>query len=96
MIKHVVMWKFKENEKKENLRKAIEMLEDMRENIEVIEDLNVGTDFGGSLASYDIALIVTLRSKADLQVYRDHPVHKKVAEFIGKVRDKRAVVDFEE
>lgn len=94
MIKHVVMWTVKEP-KQENLRKAVEMLEGLKDKVEVIRALDVGVDFSDGEASYDLALIVEVSSKEDLAVYRDHPEHVKVAEFIGQIRKERAVVDFE-
>ena len=34
------------------------------------------------------------KAKEDLELYQKHPEHLKVAEFIGKARERRAVVDY--
>jgi phage terminase large subunit len=95
MFKHIVMWTFKEENKQDNLRKAREVFLDMKNKIDVIRGVEVGIDTIRGEASYDIVLTVTLDSANDLPVYINHPEHKKVADFIGKVRDKRVNVDYE-
>ncbi len=94
MIRHVVMWKFQSENKERNLQKAKTDLLALRDKIEVIRDIEVELDFGHSDASFDICLIVTLDSKEDLEIYRNHPEHQAVGRFIGRIRTERAVVDY--
>jgi len=70
-------------------------LEALREKIKEIVSLEVGINFNASEAAYDIALYSEFKSKQDLQAYQKHPEHVKVAELVGKVREKRVVVDYE-
>jgi hypothetical protein len=35
------------------------------------------------------------KSQNDLDVYLKHPDHRAVAEFVGKVRESRVVVDYQ-
>lgn len=95
MIRHLVMWKLKDNNKADNLQEMKKQLLSLKDKIDVIRSIEVGIDINRSDAAYDIALVSTFDSKDDLQAYQVHPEHVKVAEFVGQVRDKRAVVDYE-
>ena len=98
MIKHVVMWTFQASEtasKEENIAKAKEMLLSMPEQIPQIASLEVGENFSTRPVAHELVLITTHNNKQDLQGYIEHPKHQEVAAFIGSVKDKSAVVDFE-
>lgn len=99
MIKHIVMWTIKDQAegetKQENLNKMRSMLEELPKKISLIKSFEVGMNKYPSDAAADISLISTFASKADLDVYQNHPEHKKVGEFIGKIRIQRFVVDYE-
>jgi hypothetical protein len=100
MIKHIVCWKIKENadglNKKEIVNKLKEKLTALKNLVPVVKTLEVGiNDPGIDKTNFDIVLITTFNSKADLQTYQSHPEHVKVGEFVMKVRETRACVDFE-
>ena len=96
MLKHIVMWKLKEENKSENAQKIKAMLEALPGIIPQIKSLAVGIDIGADAAgSYDACLITTFDDTAALEIYQNHPEHKKVAAFVATVRENRAVVDFE-
>jgi hypothetical protein len=42
-----------------------------------------------------VVLVTKHESRAALEAYQVHPEHAAVAEFIGKVRADRAVVDYD-
>jgi len=96
MIKHIVMWKFKEvaenNDKITNIELAKEKLLSLKDTVEVIRFIEVGININNREAAYDLVLLSEFEN--DLEVYQNHVEHKKVAEFIEKVRDKRVVVDY--
>lgn len=98
MIKHVVMWRFKEsaegNTKSENMRIFREGLEALVPIIPELKTLEIGVDELGESASYDMILISTFDSFEALEVYKNHPEHQKVSAFCGKVRESRVAVDF--
>jgi len=99
MIKHVVMWKIKEHaagvSKLENILTMKLMLEELRTMIPGIRDLEVGTELKPGNAKYDVVLVTEVDDWDSLERYQHHPDHVKVAEFIGKIREQRAVVDYE-
>lgn len=98
MIKHVVMWKLKdfaEGADRERNAKRIKIeLQALKSTIPQIFHLEVGINFIPSDAAYDVVLFSVFKSQQDLDAYLNHPDHKAVAEFLGKVRESRVVVDY--
>lgn len=99
MIKHVVMWEFKDqaagNSKEENIELAAEKLLSLKDLVEQIKFLEVGKNINQSEAAYELVLITEFESPADLDQYQIHPEHEKVKAFIGEVASKRVLVDYE-
>lgn len=99
MIKHIVMWKLKEEHdglgKPEIAKKLKKELEDLKEKIPQIIEIEAGINFNPSEASYDVALYSSFESNDDLEIYQKHPDHMKVAEFVSQIRTQRCVVDYE-
>lgn len=98
MLRHIVMWKFKDSAegrtRAENCAYIKGMLEALIPIIPCIKRLEVGiNEFPGDMAS-DMALIVEFDSAKDLETYKVHPEHVKVSEYVGKVRLSRTVTDY--
>lgn len=94
MIKHVVFFRFKK-EHPEAAEKAKELLLAMKGRVPQLVDIEAGTDIIHSERSFDLALVTTFHSLADLDGYQVHPVHKEVAQYIASVRESSASVDYE-
>lgn len=99
MIRHVVMFRYKEeaegNNKKGNLAKTKVMLEDLVDKIAEIKYLHVGlNDEEADSSNYDLVLTVDVESIADLDAYQVNPDHQEVGKFIKKVKESRACVDY--
>ena len=100
MVKHVVMWRIKEfaegSSKSENIAKFKAMLNELPSKLTKIDfKVEVGEDFYHSARSYDLCLVSEFKSKEDLEYYRIHPDHVKVAEFGKKVVEISASADYE-
>jgi hypothetical protein len=99
MIKHIVMWRLREYAedavKAENALRMKQILDALPAKIPEIRKLEVGIDAGGNEGSYDIVLCVDFDSLEDLGRYQEHDAHMKAAEFIQKIRENRASVDYE-
>ena len=99
MIKHIVMLRIQDfaegKTKHENAVYMKEILESLKEKIPQIIKLEVGINFKHHQGAFDIVLFVEFNSKEDLDAYIANPEHKKVAEYIIKVRSDRAVIDYE-
>jgi hypothetical protein len=98
MLRHVVMWQFKDEAegrtKAENCRYIKGMLEALPAKIAYIRRLEVGINEFSSAMSSDMVLITEFDSKDDLDLYAVNPDHVKISEYVGKVRKSRTVVDY--
>ncbi|HSQ33927.1 MAG TPA: Dabb family protein [Peptostreptococcaceae bacterium] len=92
MIKHIVFFKFDNNEDAKEVKKR---LLDMDGKIDVLKYIEVGENFFESERNYDLCLITHFNNKEDLNIYADHPVHVLVKQYIGTVAKSSAVVDYE-
>ncbi len=99
MICHIVFWKFRDfadnRSKDENMDIVKEKLTALLPIIPEIRSFRIGKDVLHSEMSYDMALIMEFDSLSDLDLYKNHPEHKKVSEFVKTVRSDRACVDYE-
>ena len=93
MIRHVVMWKFKEGTE-EQMNEFLTRLQALYGVIPQIKAQQVGRDIAGG-GNYDAVLVSDFESLEDLEIYRVHPRHVAVGEFMGPVRESRSCVDFE-
>lgn len=98
MVKHIVMWKLKEeahgNNKVTNARLIKEKLEDLNGKIDVLLKVEVGIDILGC-GNYDIALYAEVARREDLDIYQNHPLHQAILPFIKEVNCSRVAVDYE-
>ena len=100
MIKHIVMFKFMEEAdgrtKAENLEIAKGMLEALQGVVPTLlsSRVSLGAE-GQNPANYDLVLEAEYETMEALNEYIVHPEHKKVGQFMAKVRESRACVDYE-
>ncbi len=98
MLKHVVLFRFKDfaegADKAENMTRLKSRLEALDDIIDEIEFFEVGKNVINSDAAYDLALYSQFESKEDLFSYQKHPEHVKVADFVKKICESRVVVDY--
>ena len=99
MIRHIVMWKFKDGAegktKLENMEWVREHLYALLPIIPEIKRMEIGVDVTHSSASMDLMLLTEFDTIADLKTYAVHPDHLAVAEYVGKVVESRVVLDAE-
>lgn len=98
MLKHIVMWKLKDNaEGKSKVKNSLlmkEMLETLKSTIPEIEIIEVGINVNPTAVAYDVVLYSEFRDAEAFKIYQDHPEHLKVAEFVSKINEDRVVVDY--
>ena len=94
MIVHIVMFKFKEEEKQANLVKVRAILEQLPSKIDELLSMEVGINFDTAERAMDLSLISTFKTKEDLASYAIHPAHIKVVDFIKTVVTESKVVDY--
>lgn len=98
MVKHIVMWKLKNeahgNNKATNAKLIKEKLEDLNGKIEGLLKAEVGIDFLGG-GNFDVVLYSEVSSREALDSYQQHPLHQAVLPFIREAVVDRKAVDFE-
>lgn len=94
MIKHIVMWKLKEENKEKNAIKIKNDLEALKDKIEELKSIEVGINFNESEAAYDVVLYSEFESKEDLNSYQNNKDHKEVGAFVRTCAIDRKVVDY--
>jgi hypothetical protein len=99
MIKHIVFFGLADNaegkSKAENAVIIKSELENLKHLIPQIKKIEVGINYPNApKTNYDIALYSEFDTFEDIDIYQEHPEHKKVAAYIGKVRISRAAVDY--
>ena len=97
MIRHIIMWKFvgefEGMNKEEIMNELTERFVQLKKSIPEIKYMSVEKDVIRSERSFDMIYITEFDSLETLEVYRVHPEHVKVAEFIGKIRSAQAITD---
>ena len=94
MIKHVVIFKFKE-ESKNQITQAKEVLMSMDGNVPTIKGIEVNIDQLKSARSYDIMLTVLLDSFEALEEYQQDPYHAGVVKtFMQTHAESTVTMDF--
>jgi len=95
MVVHIVMFKFKEENKQANLIQAKQMLEELIGAVPTLRSMDVGLNFAKEDRAMDMSIITTFESRAGLEAYAVHPEHLKVVDFIKQVVEYSKVVDYE-
>ena len=97
MVKHIVMWKLKDiaegRTKDENIKFIKESLDNLTGAIPEIKFLEVGKIINGD-ADFDAVLYSEFESLEDLEIYMNHPEHKKISGYIAKLREERVAGDY--
>ncbi len=99
MIRHIVMWKLKEEAegatKEKNAQKLKLILEGLRTNIDEIKSVEVGIQTNqDDEDGLDVVLICDFETELDFQMYTRNAHHQKAINFIESVADKRYFVDY--
>ncbi|HXL73494.1 MAG TPA: Dabb family protein [bacterium] len=99
MIKHIVLWKLKEDEggwsKQENAFELKRRLEALKNKIPEILEMEIGFPIEKGETVSDVALYSLFKDKVSLEIYQKHPEHQKVVEFVKQIAVERRVVDYE-
>ncbi len=97
MINHTVMWRFKEENKEENMNTVAERLMALYKSgkIDGLRKMEIGKDVSHTDMSYDMVLLTEFDSMEALAAYKIHPDHVAISQFVKTIRTARAVVDFE-
>jgi len=93
MIKHIVMWKFKEG-CTEQMMEFITRLRGLYGVIPQIKEQEVGVNCAGE-GNYDAVLVSLFDSLEDLEFYKKDPRHVEVSALCKSIRESRVAVDYQ-
>jgi hypothetical protein len=96
VLKHVVMFKWKESATPEKLKELSELFASLPAKIDVIQGFEWGTDVSveGLTKGYTHCYILTFASEKERDIYIPHPEHKAFGEALGPYLEDVLVVDF--
>ncbi len=95
MIRHIVCFKFKEENKAANVAATKAMLDALPGKIPQILHSETYTDCGIKADNYDLILISDFADHTALEEYIDHPDHRAVGAFMAPLRESRCCVDIQ-
>ena len=95
MIRHIVMWKFKEGpDKEENIETFRKGLLSLTDCVPGILSMQFGKQMKENDRNCDAVLLMDFADETALRNYLQHPEHKKVSAFCKSSRESRHAVDF--
>ena len=99
MLKHIVMWKLKEQaegaDRGANAHEMKRRLDECAHIVPGILTFEVRLAEPGLEATYDVVLYSEFEDKAALEAYARHPTHQALIPFIGAVREARQCMDYQ-
>ena len=99
MIKHIVMWKLKEQaegaDRAANAREMKRRLDECAAIVPGILTFEVTIAQPDLEATYDVVLYSEFADRDALEAYIKHPTHQAVVPFIGAIREARQCMDYE-
>lgn len=95
MIQHVCMFKLKEENHDENLKKALELSEPLASLPSTTGGRTVVNSADAPENNYDLCLIYNFETIDDLNAYQNDPVHLAFKNFVVANMLSRACIDYE-
>ncbi|HWA34409.1 MAG TPA: Dabb family protein [Cyclobacteriaceae bacterium] len=95
-LRHVVLFKFKDDAKAADVKKVEEAFRALSGKIKLIKDFEWGTNVSPENLNQGLThcFFVTFKSDKDRDDYLVHPAHKEFVEILKPVLDKATVVDY--
>ncbi len=94
MIIHIVMFKFRDENKEQNLEIVKKRLLELVKLVPSLKSMEVGINFTVADRAFDMSLYSTFDTKEALGEYATHPEHLKVVELIKSLTLESKVVDY--
>ena len=96
MLRHVVLFKFKDTSSKEDVAKIVEAFRKLPSKIPAVADFEFGTDNSPEkLANgFTHCFFLTFKTEKDREEYLPHAAHKEFIEIASPHIDKVLVVDY--
>ena len=95
-VRHVVLFKFKDSAKPEDVKKIEDAFRALPEKIPQIESFEWGTNASpeGLAQGFTHCFLLTFKDAKARDAYLPHPAHKAFGKLLGPYLDKVLVVDY--
>ncbi|WP_010249886.1 Dabb family protein [Myroides injenensis] len=95
MIRHIVMWRLKDENKEANKIEIKKRLLSLEGKIAELKSIAVEFNLPEiSETNYDVILLTEFNNSQDLDIYANHPLHLEVVSFIKSVVSDRVAIDY--
>ena len=96
VLRHVVMYKFKDNLPPAQLQEVIDAFAGLPKKVNTIIGFEHGTNVSkeGKSEGFTHAFVVTFNNEADLAAYLVHPAHDEYVKVVRDRREKVIVFDY--
>lgn len=96
VLRHVVLFKFKDDSKPEDVKKVEDAFRALPSKISQVKDLEWGTNNSPENLNqgFTHCFFVTFASEKDREIYLPHPAHNAFVEVLKPHLDKVLVVDY--
>jgi len=95
MIRHICMFKYKEENKENNIKETFVKAEMLREIPQIKKFEIVRNVIGTPDSNYEVSLIFDFDTIEELETYQADQRHVEFGNFIKSVREARACIDYE-
>ncbi|MCF7834142.1 MAG: Dabb family protein [Candidatus Pacebacteria bacterium] len=87
MVKHILLFKFKQGVSEEEKNKGIEMLRSLKEKVPEIKEWEIGIQREKSEKFYDFAQVSSFENIEDIKRFGENPEHEKVKAYLKERAD---------
>ncbi len=94
MIVHIVLFKFNDENKDQNIKKTVQLLQQLPNKIKQLKTLEIGVNFDEAPRAMDLSIYTKFDSKEDLDIYANDEYHLEVIEYIKSVTSYTKVCDY--
>ena len=96
LLQHVVLFKFKDDAKAEDVKKVEEAFIALKSQIKEIKAVEWGLNNSPENLNqgFTHCFLVSFASEKDRDIYLPHPKHKEFVTMLGPVLDKALVIDY--
>ncbi len=96
MLRHVVVFKFKEESSQQDIQKVVDAFLELPSKIKEITEFEYGTNNSpeGLNDGFTHCFLITFASEADREVYLKHPAHTAFVDVLKPHLEKPFVIDY--
>ena len=96
MLRHIVMFQFKESSSEADVQKVVDAFRSLKNSIPQVAAFEYGTNNSpeGLANGFTHCFLITFKSEADRDVYLPHPKHKEFVEVLKPHLEKVQVLDY--